>query len=220
MFTDTKASLKDLFMLVGLCFLTLMSRRQLSIFALIGVYSVNIIISDFISKYDNIEIEKKLINKFTTKSGMLILILLAIWVGITLYGKKFNDKYIDEKAYPVGVAQYMLDNLDLKEIKIYNSYNFGSYLLYKNIPVFIDSRCDLYTPQFNKYDIFSDALNIEGLSAYAYYGDKFEEYGVTHVITYDDSSFKMVLEHDDNYNIIYNDDNFYLFERIMDNKGE
>lgn len=34
-------------------------------------------------------------------------------------------------------------------MKIYNEYNYGSYLLFRGIPVFVDSRADLYTPQFN-----------------------------------------------------------------------
>ena len=220
MFTDTKVTLKDLFMLIGLFFLTLMSRRQTSLLALIGVYSVNIIIWDFVIKYDNINIEEKIINKITTGYGTLVIILLAILLGVNFYGKKYKYNYIDESSYPVGVAQYILDNLDTNEIKIYNSYNFGSYLLYKGIPVFIDSRCDLYTKEFNGRNIFFDALDIEGLASSSYYEDKFEEYGVTHVITYDDSSFKMILEHDDNYKIIYNDDNFYLFERISIKEGE
>ena len=43
----------------------------------------------------------------------------------------------------------MLQNLDVKNIKLFNEYNYGSYLLYKGIPVFIDSRADLYAPEFN-----------------------------------------------------------------------
>ena len=63
-------------------------------------------------------------------------------------------------------------------MKLFNDYNYGSYLLFKGIPVFIDSRADLYSPEFNKgKDIFSDYLNISGLSNW--YEDKFEEYGVT-----------------------------------------
>lgn len=34
-------------------------------------------------------------------------------------------------------------------MKLFNEYNYGSYLLYKGVPVFIDSRADLYAPEFN-----------------------------------------------------------------------
>ena len=114
----------------------------------------------------------------------------------------------------------MLANLDISNIKIYNEYNYGSYLLFRGIPVFIDSRCDLYSPEFNEdkengidgRDIFSDALNIAGLSVN--YKTKFPEYGVTHIILYENSKLAMVLKDDSDYKKIYDEGNFVIFERL------
>lgn len=212
-FTDTKVTFKDLFMIGGLTILMLMSRRQFSILVLIGVYSLNKIITDFIKKYDKKETENKIINELVKPYGALVTMLLAIFCGLTFYGSKGEEKYINRASYPVEASQFILDNLNVDNIKIYNHYNFGSYLLYRNIPVFIDSRCDLYSPEFNEKDIFSDALNIAGLGVY--YEDKFEEYEITHIITNSDSKLKMLLEKDDNYTDIYKDDFFWIFERNM-----
>ena len=63
--------------------------------------------------------------------------------------QKTNDKFIDQSSYPIKAADYILENLEIDKIKLYNEYNYGSYLLYRGIPVFIDSRADLYTPEFN-----------------------------------------------------------------------
>lgn len=52
-FTDTKISLKDGFMLAGLVLLTFSSRRQFSLLLIIGVMSLTKLICDFINKYDN-----------------------------------------------------------------------------------------------------------------------------------------------------------------------
>lgn len=210
-FTDTKVSFKDLFMIVGLAVLMLMSKRQISIFVLIGVYSLNRMIMDFINKYSKQEVDKKVIKELVKPYWCLLTILIAIFLGITFYGTKGEKKYINEASYPVKAAQFMLDNLNIDNIRIYNHYNFGSYLLYRDIPVFIDSRCDLYSPEFNDKDIFSDALNIAGLGVY--YEDKFSEYGITHVVTNSDSKLKMLLERDDNYIKIYEDNYFWIFER-------
>lgn len=210
-FTDTKITFKDLFMLGGLTILMLMSRRQVSMLVLIGVYSLNRIIMDFINKYDKEGIENKLIKELVKPYGSLVIILIAILCGVTFYRPKIDDKYVNEALYPVQASQFILDNLDVNNIKLYNHYNFGSYLLYKDIPVFIDSRCDLYSPEFNEKDIFYDALNIAGLGVY--YEDKFEEYGITHVITNADSKLKMLLEKDNNYTDIYQDDYFWIFQR-------
>ena len=105
---------------------------------------------------------------------------------------------------------------------MFNEYNYGSYLLYRGIPVFIDSRAELYTPQFNgvknaegKYegrDIFSDYMNISNLSTY--YENKFEEYDITHVLIRKNSKLNMFLSRDDNYKELYKDDNFVFYERL------
>ena len=51
-FTDTKIRLKDFFMLGGLILLALMSKRQLSMLVLLGVYSINRMLCDLFNKYD------------------------------------------------------------------------------------------------------------------------------------------------------------------------
>lgn len=211
-FTDTKVTFKDLFMLGGLTILMLISRRQVSILVLIGVYSLNKIIIDFINKYDKEGIEEKAIKQLSNAYGSLVIILIAILCGVTFYKPKIDEKYVNEASYPVQASEFILNNLNVDNIKLYNHYNFGSYLLYKDIPVFIDSRCDLYSPEFNEKDIFYDALNIASLGVY--YEDKFEEYGITHIITNADSKLKMLLEKDRNYTDIYQDDYFWIFQRV------
>ncbi len=212
-FTDIKITLKDLFMLVGLIVLMLMSKRQISILVLIGVYSLNRIITDFIRKYERKYNEIDLLKHLVKPFEALVIVLLCILCGVNFYGSKYEQEYVNKKSYPVEATQFILDNLNVKNIRLYNHYNFGSYLLYKNIPVFIDSRCDLYSPEFNEKDIFSDALDIANIGVY--YEDKFEEYGITHIITNSDSKLKMLLERDDNYIKIYEDDYFWIFERYI-----
>ena len=99
-------------------------------------------------------------------------------------------------------------------------------MLYQDIPVFIDSRCDLYTPEFNgekgedgKYDgqdIFSDYMNVSSISSY--YETKFEEYNITHVITKANSKLNMLLSKDYNYKELYSDDYFKIYERESGNE--
>ena len=73
---------------------------------------------------------------------------------------KLKQSYIDETAYPVKACDYILNEsgIDLSKARFYNEYNYGSYMLFRGIPVFIDSRADLYSPEFNGLDedIFMD----------------------------------------------------------------
>ena len=227
-FTDTKIKLADLFMLCGLTLLSFESRRQVSMFAILCAPILASLISNMIEKYDKetfIKIEKF----FTGWFGATVIICLFVIWSTNIIKPTINDDYIDTSSYPVDAANWMLENLDVKNIKLYNEYNYGSYLLYRGIPVFIDSRCDLYTPEFNgtydkekkKYvgrDIFSDALNITGLGTD--YKQKFDKYGVTHIILQEDSKLILLLKKDSGYKKLYEKGNFVIFERLVATQGQ
>ena len=219
-FTDTKIRLSDLFMLVGLVTLSLMSRRQISMFAIFCCPILVRLISAMFEKYDK-NTCKKLFNFATSGLGALIIVLCFSIYTVDNAKKLKKQDYINNSTYPVEASDWILENLDVQKIKIYNEYNYGSYLLFRGIPVFIDSRCDLYSPEFNEdkengikgRNIFSDALDIAGIALD--YNKKFEEYGVTHVISYSNSKLVMLLKQDSGYKLIYEDDHFSIFERLQ-----
>jgi len=218
-FTDTKIKLSDLFMLGGLVTLSLMSRRQISMFAIFCCPILVRLISSMFEKYDK-NTCKKLFNFASNILGAIIIVLcFSIYMVDKLKVTK-NSDYVEEQTYPIEASDWILANLDVENIKIYNEYNFGSYLLFRGIPVFIDSRCDLYSPEFNEdkengidgRNIFGDALDIAGIAVD--YNNKFQEYGVTHVISYSNSKLVMLLKADNKYKLIYEDDHFAIFERL------
>jgi hypothetical protein len=218
-FTDTKIKLSDLFMLGGITFLAFKSRRQVSMFAIFCIPILANLISQMVDKYDK-ETFKKLEKFISGAFGAFVVICLFFIWSMNIIKPHFRANYIDTSTYPVAASDWILSNLDVQNIKLYNEYNYGSYLLFRGIPVFIDSRCDLYSPEFNEdlengiegRDIFSDALNIAGISVN--YENKFNEYGVTHIILYENSKLAMILEDDNNYKLLYNEGNFKIFERL------
>lgn len=222
-FSKTKIRLRDLLFIVGLYYLAIMSRRQLSMLILFGGMILGRVLTEFIERKNPTilnEIEEYLTTIFG-EIGILIIVLLITFKSINT---KTKQPYIDESLYPVQASQWIKENLDYKKIKLFNEYNFGSYILYEDIPVFIDSRCDLYTPEFNgtynkntkKYngkDIFSDFLNTSQIATW--YDDVFKKYGVTHVIIGSNSKLSMLISKNPLYNKIYNDKNFVIYERVM-----
>ncbi len=220
-FTDTKVRVSDLLMLGGLLLLAFISRRQVSMFYIIGGIIFTRIISDFLGKYDK-DGEDKVIKVINTIYGKVITISIVLIIALTIIRPKLNDKFVDETSYPVQAAEYILANMDLSTMRIYNEYNYGSYLVFKGIPVFIDSRAELYTPQFNGVkkddktyegrDIFSDYLNISNIGTY--YENKFEEYGITHVLLKKNTKLNIFISRDDNYKELYSDDYFVFYERL------
>lgn len=213
MFTDTKIRLSDLFMLGGLTFLTFYSRRQESMFIIICAFILNRLICSMFDKYDS-EGNKKIEKKMTEIIGAITTICLVLTISVINYKPKMKNNFVDESSYPVKAADYILNNLDINNIRLYNEYNYGSYLLFRGIPVFIDSRADLYSPEFNEgVNIFTDFLNISGVN-----NDKIEEtldkYGITHLIMYKDAKLRTFIKQDtEKYSQLYEDDHFCIYER-------
>lgn len=212
-FTDTKIRLSDLFMLGGLIFLTFYTRRQFSMFTLICVMILNRLINALLDKYDP-EGCKKAIDKMTTITGMIVTICLVLTISVIQYKPKMKNHFIDENSYPVEAATYILENLDINNIKLYNEYNYGSYLIFRGIPVFIDSRADLYAPEFNPgEEIFNDYINLANVNV-DNVEEELDKYGITHMLMYKKSKLrKFVEQNTEKYNLLYEDDNFCLFER-------
>ena len=113
--------------------------------------------------------------------------------------------------YPVEMVKYIKENVDIKNMRLYNEYNFGSYLLLNDIPVFIDSRADLYTKEFNgyDYDIFDDYMNIG-----ENYKEKLEFYNITHVLVYKENDIDYFICVDDDYKLLKEDDYFRFYEKV------
>lgn len=212
-FTKVKIKLSDLFLIGGLIFLTIMSRRQQSMLIFVGILVINKIICKLIEMYDEEGI-KELLGYLTSIIGKIIIYsAFAVYMVFSLKEAK-NVEIVSNDSYPIEATKFIKENLDIDEIKLFNEYNFGSYLLYQEIPVFIDSRADVYDPEFNGWedDIFRDFINIT--NACNDYEEKFEHYGITHLLIYKDSTLDKVLRLDTNYNELYKDNEFILYQRL------
>ena len=212
-FTKVKIRLSDLFMIGGLTYLMFSSKRQSTMFVIIGSIILNRMTTETIGIYCKDKMDS-VIKQILTVLGILVAILAVVY-GIKFINKNKNKIYVNESSYPVQAADWILENLDVENIKLFNEYNYGSYLLYRGIPVFIDSRADLYAPEFNgKQDIFMDFINTSNLGKY--YGKTFEEYGITHVILYKNAKVRMIIDETEpeKYNKIYSDNNFVIYEIV------
>ena len=209
-FTKVKIKLSNLLLVVGLILLTLMHNRQQSMLYFVGILVVNKIIC----KLFNEEEMKDVLKLFTSKLVCTILVLMFIIIMIIGLRINKDNQFISKTFYPVEAVEYIKNNLDIQNIKLFNEYNFGSYLLFEGIPVFIDSRADVYDSAFNgwKNDIFMDYINIsEKGENYRY---KFEKYGITHILIYRNTILSRILNVDDDYKQLYIDSNFILYERL------
>ena len=216
-FADIKIRLVDLFMLGGLILLMLYSKRQSTMFIIICSVILNRLAYDFVRK-EGENVDEKLIEVFTTLFGGFVISALVVILSLYFIKGKIKSKYIDEKSYPVEMSEFILqyfdeNNINIEDLRLYNEYNYGSYLLFKGIPVFIDSRCDLYAPEYNGgRDIFMDFIKSSNLDIW--FEDIFKKYDITHVILYKESKMNMIIQDAklDGYKLLKEDDNFVFYE--------
>lgn len=213
-FTKVKIRLSDLFMLGGLCYLMLASKRQVTMFVLICSIILNRFMVELVQRYTKANLEE-ITKKITNIIGIIAISIIMLTFSYDMAKDKIDDTYVDETSYPVQACDYILENIDLGQARFYNEYNYGSYMLYRGIPVFIDSRADLYAPEFSgkKDDIFMDFIETSNISKF--YEDTFEKYNITHVITYKNSKMNMIITKtkDKNYKELYSDKYFVIYER-------
>lgn len=144
-----------------------------------------------------------------------------IFSGFVYDNIKGKYKLIDSEAYPVNACDYIIKNIDIDNARFYNDYDFGSYMIYRNIPVFIDSRADLYDSKFSKKedDIFYDYMQVFSMTKY--YKEIFDKYGITHLIIYKSSNLNINIEgsNDKRYEKIYEDKKFVIYKYNQDSQN-
>ncbi|WP_420641764.1 hypothetical protein [Candidatus Leptofilum sp.] len=82
-------------------------------------------------------------------NGLVLLLMLlvgAIWLQTRLAG---NEAAL-ERTFPVAAVDF-IEEAGLADGRIYNTYEWGGYLIWRRIPVFIDGRTELYGNEFFSY---------------------------------------------------------------------
>ena len=216
-FTKTKIRLCDLFMLGGLVLLMLMTKRQSTMFVLMCSVILNRLVYSWVVNQVK-DFDNKILDFIMNGFGVFMLSSVIIMFCMYFIKPKLNQTYIDENTYPVKMSDWILEyfekeQIDLSEVRLFNEYNYGSYLLYRGIPVFIDSRCDLYAPEYNPgVSVFDDFISASNLNDW--FETRLAKYNLTHMILYKDSKINMIIEYGnlDGYKLLKQDDDFVFYE--------
>lgn len=148
-FTKTKVKLKDFLFVVGFFLFSLIAVRNLFFFYLIGMVYFTNILQNFLNTY--VEEDKQLLVKF--EKSKLAIIVISLFVAALSFCEiqdVVSNDYIDKNNYPVEATKFIKENLDYENMRIWNHFNFGSYLELNGIKVYVDSRSGMYTRQENK----------------------------------------------------------------------
>jgi hypothetical protein len=77
---------------------------------------------------------------------LLMLLVGAVWLQTRLAS---NEAAL-ERTFPVAAVDF-IEDAGLADGRIYNTYEWGGYLIWRRIPVFIDGRTELYGNEFFNY---------------------------------------------------------------------
>lgn len=210
-FLPTKLKTEHGFLLAGLYIMALSSNRYIYLLVFLGSFVLN----DLITQATNLLIKDDIeaLEKFfsNTICGIITIAFISIF-SVSTFLDTIQCSYVDQKEYPVAAVKYIKENLDYKNIKIFNSYNNGSYLMLNDIPVFIDSRLDVYCSEFNDTDIFYDFIKVT--TGEKNYKEVFNKYNFTHILLKPSEKIQQYICEDSNYNIIFEDKNYILYEKV------
>lgn len=213
-FTKTKVKLSDVLVLFGFSLLSFSNLRSIYFLLFFGVFAIGNILTNFYNEYKlgELKIDKKIYNGI-----LLICVLVIIIISTGNLFTNINKDYEDYELCPSGVIEYIYENFEKDEIsnmRIYNGFNFGSYMEFKGLPVFMDSRAEIYLSNFNDTTIIEDFLKLT--SGEVHYNDIFEKYDINYVLLENSCMIVNFIYDDENWNLLYQDSYFSFYEKVVE----
>ena len=118
--------------------------------------------------------------------------------------------YYYKNSHKVNISEKMINRIKYEKPKrLYNIYDLGGELIYNDIKVFSDGRADLYS----KYSL-RDIINISKLDGD--YKEKIDYYNFDYFLVNNKFKIFNYLDENDNYELIYNDKDIYLYKKIKE----
>ena len=212
-FTKTKFYLKDVLFVFGFILFAMIAGRNIFFLYLIGMIYLTNMFTECMHTY----IGDEKVNHFCCiieKSPLAIVVVCCFTSIIAIKNLSYQlvKSYVNPIYYPDKATEWILENIDYQNMRIWTHFNWGSYLELNNIKVFVDSRSGMYTEQENKEcTVLKDWYLID--TDQADYQDIFEKYKITHVLVRKSERLNQHLTSDEQYNSIYEDDIFILYEK-------
>ena len=201
-----KLELRHAFLFLGVSLLAFMHIRNLGLFIIGAIPFIAGYISPSFKMLSKQE-EKQKIEGKEKRHYICTIMFLVVYILIFIFNVNTSFTATIEK----GVDKILEKNND-EEVVIYASYSNGSYLEYRGLRPYIDTRAEIFTKKINKKeDIMKEyCLLINGRLDYNKFVDK---YKFTHMIIMKKEAIYNEALKDKNYKIIYKDKKYIVLER-------
>lgn len=151
LFNRQRPALTDLLLFAGTAGAALLSARHIPLFAIVA--------APIVARYLLRSLDGTPLYAFSdgnhpqSPAGRLVLLNVALaglalllaggWIAI----RSGQNEAAVASRYPVAAVD-AIEQSGLADKRIYNSYNWGGYLIWRELPVFVDGRADVYGDDF------------------------------------------------------------------------
>ncbi|SMC24427.1 hypothetical protein SAMN02745134_02167 [Clostridium acidisoli DSM 12555] len=222
----TRLNLREIIFSGAFILLSISSYRQL-VFLVIVVLpmvapyinsAIDELLNNYVFKFKLFQINKlfRIEKSVFLKSSSSIIILVILSFSNVKYCYNFFDNgmnifKVEAATNPIYAVDYINKHPEIKSSKLFSHYNDSQYLIFRGIPTFVDSREDLFDPEFNSnttvlYDVILhiiDGYNPQALIT---------KYKINYILINKSYSIYNTFKSYKNLGIIYQDKNYCIFK--------
>ena len=209
-FSPKRPSFTDLLLYFGTAAAGFLSARHIPLFTVIAAPIMARHVTHIVSQTRFVSLVKELDPAKMTKPARSLAILNWAVLLAAVFGalawtlvKIDNNQAAIARIYPVAAVDF-LEEAGLAQEPGYNSYNWGGYLIWRGLPVFIDGRADVYGDDFIFYYLKTLELQED-------WRKPLDDYDVAYVIMETGSQLNTVLAASGEWQEVYADDVAQIF---------
>ncbi len=209
-FSRKRPSATDLLLFLGTGCAGLLSARHIPLFALVSVPIVSrhlfsslqeTPLAPVLMEPTEVPLSRPIFNMINWGILVVAVLVAFVWVANTV----IENEVVIAERYPVTAVNY-LEESGLANKPGYNSYNWGGYLIWRGIPVFVDGRADVYGDAFLFY--YLQAFEIQ-----PNWEEPLTEFNVSYVLMEKGSPLFALLEASGEWQEAYRDDIAQIYVR-------
>lgn len=210
LYTSKKIKLEHICFGIGTLFMALLTARHSSLFIIFSIpllsYVEELLLKLKLWMYKGVTIKGKLVLR---DLAVIFPISTLLLFSVTYFSsKKIN--YLPKSIYPIDSVEYIKTNIG-NDKKIFNEYTYGSFLMFNDIKVFIDSRADLYTKEYNKDCTVAEDY-IAAITCAGNYEEILTKYNIEYLLIGKDSALAHNIFNDKKYEKIFEDEISYVIK--------
>jgi hypothetical protein len=208
-FSRRRHDLTEVMLFFGLGFASLLSARNIPLFAVVATPILTRYLTQI--KVGRLRWDLTDLPRSRPPSRGMVVLNWALVLAFVLAGAArvvdmaIKNRDVEFRRYPLRALAY-IDESGLADKRMYNTYNWGGYLLWRGYEVYIDGRADVYLDEFMD----------EYVLAYQLRGDwrrPLDRFDVEYILIESGASFEALLEASDEWTRVYRDDQAVIFVR-------